>query len=155
MNEIGHNLPPETFHTHVAAMAKARANSRLAKASEKKVRQRAKADGIILKDLDRALVIADMPREDQTETLNNMTSYLRMLRVPVGAQLSLLEVIEEDAASEEDAKAKAAAQGFLAGVSGKSENCPYEPNQAVGMAWLDAYRDGRAKYDAASVDDGE
>lgn len=168
MSKTGHNSGAEeaVFHKHVAAMAAADAVLAEAKAARKKVRQKAKADGIALKDLDRVLVIAEMTTGEQRDYLNTQATYLRWLRSPIGAQLALFpdgsdddpfaDPGEDSGAAEQEIVEGARGAGFLAGISGRPESdCPHDGNTPAGMAWLEAFREGEAKFKGSGDDPDE
>lgn len=164
MSEIGHNkLTQAQFHAHVAAISRAEAKAKEAKAALNKARKRAKADGILLKDLDRALTLAELTREEQREQMTAQAQYLRWLNAPIGSQLPLFqdEGGEDDLGLPEDGEAadRAYGQGFLAGISGRPEDNPHDASHEVGMKWLEGYREGRERFDAApepgSVEDDD
>lgn len=158
MPGIGHNgLTEDVFHSHLASMIRAEADLEVARKAKNAARKKAKAAGINLGELDAMRRLAEMTRPEQAESLSAQAQYLRWLRVPIGSQMSLFgdeEAVDpfsggDDAGpAPKGAEGEAEKQGFLAGISGKPEENPFNGAEPVGLAWLKGYRDGRAKFDA-------
>ena len=143
----GHNVvgcDVATFHKHVALIGAKKALLDVAKSEHKKSRQAAKADGILLKDLDRALIVADMTTDEQRQYLNTQAAYLKWLKVPIGSQMSMFDATDfmDDADTiEEETLTTAEGAGFRDGLKGKGEN-PHEGNTPAGQAWMKGNHDG-------------
>lgn len=146
----GHNamggVDEAIFARHVNAIAAADAVCEEANAKRKKARQAAKADGITPKDLDRALIIAEMSSDEQHQYLATQKQYLEWLRVPIGTQLSLLDQspLETDEDIAADLIKKSAGDGYRAGLTGKwQDDNPHDPTTPAGQAWIKGWHDGQ------------
>ncbi len=143
-NSVGCDMP--TFHKHVALCGAADADLKVARTKRKRARQAAKADGILLKNFDRALELADLTGEEQRQYLNDQTAYLQWLKVPLGSQMSMFEGPDFQGDAEAiDAETLEAAEGkgFQAGLNGADESSmQHEANTGAGQAWIKGYREG-------------
>ncbi len=156
-NSVGCDQP--TFHRHIALIGNKRATLKVAREQHKKARQAAKADGILLKDLDRALELADMTGEEQRQYLNTQAAYLQWLKVPLGSQMSMFEAPDfmgDEEAIKAEADELAAGKGFFAGLNGVDESDnPHEANNPTGQAWIKGYREGEdQRRQAMAMGDG-
>ena len=150
---LGHNsqvISEEQFLAHVANLERLDAAKKAASEAYKKGRKEARAAGIVLGDLDAAMRIRDLNREDATSHVLNLGNYLEWLRAPIGHQfqMSFGNQSGEDPSDDEiieRATVDAQAEGFQAGLRGDppSEN-PHDGNTPSGQAWIKGHQDGTA-----------
>ena len=146
-------LTQERFAHHVAAITRQKAAVVAEREKLNKLRKSAKADGIVLKELDATMIVADMNRVEQEEYVERTRWYLEMLRVPAGSQMTLKFEKPKDGKSGDKKRAEQAAEealgkGYRAGLEERpdSEN-PYQPNTDEGQAWLKGRHDGLQSLD--------
>lgn len=159
---VGHNsgkgievegLTQERFAHHVAAITRQKAVVVAERERMNKLRKSAKADGIVLKELDATMVVADMNRVEQEQYVERTRWYLEMLRVPAGSQMTLKFDKPKDGKGGDKKRAEQAVEealgkGYRAGLEEKpdSEN-PYQANSDEGQAWLKGRHDGLQSLD--------
>lgn len=143
-------LTPDRFHHHTAAITRQKAKCEAERAVLNKLRKAAKADGIILKELDAMMIVADMTPREQREHIERSKWYLEMLAAPVGSQMTLgfdrKPDNDDGSPAEQEILDTAYGQGFRAGLAEKDEfENPHQPNNSIGMKWLEGHRDGLTK----------
>lgn len=151
--EVG-GLTPDRFQHHAAAILRQRAKCDAERAVLNKLRKAAKADGIILKELDAMMVVADLTAREQREYVERSKWYLEMLSAPVGSQMTLsfdrTPDNDDGSPAEQEILDTAYGQGLRAGLAEKDEfENPHQPNNSIGMKWLEGHRDGLAKFNRA------
>lgn len=151
----GHNseleMSEEDFLRFVADHEDIDAKIEALKVERGRLRKRAKAGGIKLKQFDDARRDADMSRADVQDKFLHHTTYLKWLRAPIGTQfeLHLDPIIDDDESEEADeaiierAVQDATAEGFFAGLrNADPATNPHEGNSAAGQAWIKSHHDG-------------
>ncbi|MEM8791062.1 MAG: hypothetical protein AAGE80_05560 [Pseudomonadota bacterium] len=150
---IGHNTPDgvskEVFLGHVRSIAREKAAVKEAQAKLNRARQSAKADNILLKDLDLCVALAELSTPEQIEKLNTQRTYMEYLNAPLGTQMTLFSPSSDDDLSDEERieqiKKDADAKGYFEGVKGVlfEDGNPHEANSPAGQAWIGGYRRGQ------------
>lgn len=109
-------------------------------AERKRLRKLAKADGVILADIDFGIRVATL--EDPmivVEEQRRRAEIGRYFALPIGAQTEL------DFAREPLVE-RAAREGEAAGFAGKSADaCPHDANSDAGRVWLDHWKKAQAQ----------
>jgi len=144
-------LTPDRFHHHIAALERQKGKVDAERAVLNKLRKAAKADGILLKELDAMMVIADMTPRQQREHIERSKWYLEMLAAPIGSQMTLsferMAPNDDGSPAEQEILDTAYGQGFRAGLQEAPEEAnPHAPNTSIGMKWLEGLRDGEVKF---------
>jgi len=144
---IGHNsndLTPRQYRAlymeHFNAILRQTEVCKAENAARLELRKRAKADGIILGDIDFGMRCAQI--EDPqviTDEKRRQLEIMRFFALPIGAQVEL-------ALDREPIVERAAREGEYAGYAAKDRDSnPYEVNSEPGRAWAAAWDDAQAQ----------
>lgn len=141
--EAGHNselTPAESKALHYHHFNLIEAQKAVVKAAQdqlKKLRKTAKADGLVMADLDYMARCANLEDpEIAPAEIRRRAEIASWFALPVNFQPDMfdmrLEPIED----------RAAREGEAAGFRGKEPNPPYDASSAAGQAWLKAWHTG-------------
>ena len=168
----GHNsaieVPEDQFLAWVARIERKRAAKKAADTEYKTERKAARAAGIRLKELDQAMEIRELSREDAGERVSHLAAYLRYLKAPIGHQFTLqLETAIDDDLSDEAIEGRASGDAFgdghMVGLKGGDpKDNPFDGNSPAGQKWLEGFHEGAGvlKFamsmgDGGTIDDGD
>jgi len=127
------------FFHHYSPIAAAQAKVEEAKAEAKRLRKLAKADGIILRDIDFAMRCAQI--DDDTIIVQDLSRQIKIARwfaLPVGEQADL----DFD---REPLVDRAEREGLAAGLAARPRTPPYGIESEAGQVWLSSYDRGQAE----------
>ncbi|WOF74162.1 hypothetical protein QMT40_001809 [Parvibaculaceae bacterium PLY_AMNH_Bact1] len=125
----GDNVPEGVFLSHVQKIIDANREvdeqSSILKGKQdarKRLRQAAKAEGIMLGELDQALELIDQ-EEEGVASLSRVLKYAEMMRAPIGTQFKMFD-------EERPTLDVAFDKGFNSSMQGiGTEECPYGPGE--------------------------
>ena len=101
-------------------------------------------EGIVRKDLELVRKFADMDPDTVLGTLNNIRSYARAMDLPIGTQLSLLDIPGATILSERELGERAHRAGFFHGATGKDQDLQaYPPDNTHHQRYLQGYNEGQ------------
>jgi hypothetical protein len=121
------------FFHHYTAIAAQRAIVEVARAEEKRLRKLAKADQIVMRDVDFAMRCAEI--DDSDIIVNDLARQVKIARwfaLPIGEEPELNF-------DREPLVDRAAREGTAAGLAAKPRNAPYAVDTEAGQIWLSNY----------------
>lgn len=146
----GHNsgeVTAETLHWFMRQLEAAEKKVDDAKKEFKGVRAKMEVQGIRLDVFDEVRSNSEQDDTTTRRTYDLRIHYSKLMGLPIGDQLSLLDADEAfRAKSEEDLIADARMAGYRAGMLGKNpevEN-PHQPETPAFQAWMAGWNDGQA-----------
>ena len=147
MSDIGHNgseLTPAEWkalkfdHFHKIAAQKAKVEAE--QTEYKRLRKLAKADQIVLSDIDFMLKCAEIEDETiLTDRIKREAEIAAWFALPIQFQSDMFDV------GVEPIEDRAAREGFAAGFRNKDPQSPYATTSKPGQAWLRAWHDGNER----------
>lgn len=151
------NVTPETILTARRERSEAKDALETAKARYRNIGKKIEAWGVNVQQLDRVIEFARRDQDELGQEFRTFIHYARVLNVPIGTQLSLLDdngaaVDLSDKAREEQAAWDAGQQGMLAAKNQEpASNNPHEAGSLAHAAWAEAHRIQMAKLDSGLV----
>jgi hypothetical protein len=125
-------------HYHKIAAQKAKVEAE--QTEYKRLRKLAKADQIVLSDIDFMLKCAEVEDETiLTDRLKREAEIASWFALPIQFQADMFDV------GLEPLEDRAAREGEAAGYRGKDPTPPYDTASAAGQAWLKAWHDGNER----------
>lgn len=101
-------------------------------------------EGIVRKDLELVRKLADMDPDTVLGTLNNIKSYAVAMDLPIGTQLSLLDIPGATILSEKELNERAHRAGFFHGATGKDRDLQaYPTDNAQHQRYMQGYNEGQ------------
>lgn len=146
MADAGHNsdLTPAEWkalkfdHFHKIAAQKAKLEAE--QTEYKRLRKLAKADQIILSDIDFMLKCAEIEDETiLTDRIKREAEIAAWFALPIQFQSDMFDV------GLEPLEDRAAREGEAAGYRGKEPTPPYDASSKAGQAWLKSWHDGNER----------
>ncbi len=145
----GHNgeVSDDLILQTVARLKKLDETQKKAKAAYAQARKQARADGIVLKDLDYAVRQSEKLPEEVADSHNTRVRYMRLLGVEVADNIDLVDLMGGPPKTEEEIVEKAKADGVLAGsIDGKGQgDNPHLKGSPAHEAWADGWKEGQGK----------
>jgi len=151
------NVTPETILTARRERAEAKDALETAKARYRNCGKKIESWGIDIKQLDRVIEFARRDQDELGEEFRTFIHYARVLQVPIGTQLSLLDdqdkaVDLSERAKEEQAAWDAGQQGLNAAKNNEpASNNPFTAGTLAHSAWAEAHRQQRQKMEEGLV----
>lgn len=151
------NLTDDYIAEAARDLEDAKAKLETAKAKYRLTRKHLKSNGIHLGQLDAVLLLKKADADEVLGEQRTFIRYARVLALPLGSQLSLLDeeppaVALSETAQEEQKAWDAGQQGYDAGKKGEPrENNRYPAGTLAFAAWDEGHRRGKAVLDEGLV----
>ncbi len=102
-------------------------------------------EGIVRKDLELVRRFADQDPDTVLSTVSNIKAYAHAMDLPIGSQLSLLDIPGATILSEKELAERAHRAGFFHGATGKDQDQQaYPPDNAHHQRYLQGYGEGQS-----------
>ncbi len=151
------NVPPETIIRARQDRTEAKALLETAKARFRACGKKIESWGVDLKELDKVIEFARRDQDDLRGEFSTFIHYCKVLQLPLGTQLSLLDddappVDLSEADKEQAAAWDAGDQGYKAGKNGEpASNNTYPPGSLAFAAWAEYHKRGLALFQEGLV----
>ncbi len=151
------NVTPATIIRARQDRTEAKASLETAKARYRACGKKIESWGVDLKELDKVIEFARRDQEDLRGEFSTFIHYCKVLQLPIGTQLSLLDddttpVTLTDNDKEQAAAWDAGDQGYRAGKNGEpAANNTYPPGSLAFTAWAEYHKRGLALFQEGAV----
>jgi hypothetical protein len=144
MQSTANHPDTDTILVFAGRLIEARAEIKVKRLAEKKIKQQAVNAGITLESLDEAMELGELGIDVVLERFQRLIHYAKALGNPIGEQLTLFANPADKAVSHEDLLKKAFDAGRILGLLGKNvDDQAYNPNTDLGQEHMKGWNDGQ------------